>query len=89
MSYPLGTMSQLSSNPPPMAARYQITRPGKAARAFDASSDAVEFLVDNPGPAKLYGPDGSLLMTKGTLERDLAHRSTEGRVDDCHSPFSI
>lgn len=45
--------------------KYLVVQDGKATREFDTGKDAVEHMVDNPGYAKLYSPDGNLLMTKG------------------------
>ena len=47
-----------------MDAKYIIRQPDKADREFDTSAQAVEYLVSNPGYAKLYRGD-ELVMTKG------------------------
>ncbi len=46
--------------------KYVVEASGKALREFPTGAEAVAYLVSNPGHAKLYGPDGKLLMTKGT-----------------------
>lgn len=43
---------------------YKVVRPGGVEREFTTSRAAVEHLVENPGFAELYGPDG-LIMTQG------------------------
>ncbi len=45
--------------------KYTVIQNGKAAREFETGKDAVEHMVENPGYAKLFAPDGNLLMTKG------------------------
>ncbi len=52
--------------------KYMVVYPGQAIREFERGEDAVEYLRDHPGYAKLYAPNGYLLMTKGAppLERE-------------------
>jgi hypothetical protein len=50
--------------------RYTVVQPGKAVRQFDTGEAAIKYLVDHPGHAKLYAPDGNLLMTKGMPPAD-------------------
>ena len=47
-------------------APFTVLRPGKMARGFFTSLEAVEYLVAHPGEAHLYGPHG-LIMSKGVL----------------------
>ena len=49
-------------------APFTVARPGKVDRVFKTSREAVEFLIENPGVAYLYGPSG-LILTKGELAR--------------------
>ena len=51
---------------------YTVVYPGKAPREFAQGSDAIKYLTEHPGYAKLFGPDGSLLMTKGLLPGRMA-----------------
>ena len=46
--------------------KYVVVVPGRNPCEFEDSKQAIEHLVSNPGYAKVYGPDGSLLFTKGT-----------------------
>ena len=50
--------------------RYTVVQPGKAVRQFDTGEAAIRWLVNHPGHAKLYAPDGNLLMTKGIPATD-------------------
>ncbi len=43
---------------------YIVRQPGKADREFGTGIQAVQYLVDNPGYAKLFREE-ELLMTKG------------------------
>lgn len=45
--------------------KYTVIQPGKAIREFEKGEDAVKHLVEHQGYARLYAPDGNLLMTKG------------------------
>lgn len=47
-----------------MCTKYIIRQPDKADREFDTSLQAVEYLVSNPGFAKLFHGE-ELIMTKG------------------------
>ena len=51
----------------PKHGKFTVVRPGKTVYEFDDSKSACQHLVDMPGYAKLYAPDGRLLMTKGAL----------------------
>lgn len=50
--------------------KYMVVQPGKGVREFDRAEDAVKHLVEHVGFAKLYAPDGNLIMTKGTPPTD-------------------
>ncbi len=50
--------------------KYTVIQPGKTVREFEKGEDAVKHLVEHHGWAKLYAPDGNLLMTKGTPPAD-------------------
>jgi hypothetical protein len=52
--------------------KYTVIQPGKAAREFDKGEDAVKHLVEHPGYAQLFAPDGNLLMTKGDPHENAA-----------------
>ena len=45
---------------------FTVLRPGKVDRLFTGTRAAVEFLIDHPGEAHLYGPNG-LIMSKGVI----------------------
>lgn len=45
--------------------KYMVVQPGKAPREFDKGEDAIRHLVEHKGFAKLFAPDGNLIMTKG------------------------
>ena len=49
----------------PHVKKYMVMQPGKAMREFERSEEAVRHLIEHHGFAKLYAPDGNLLMTKG------------------------
>lgn len=59
-----------------MATKYIIRQPEKADREFETSTKAVEYLVANPGYAKLFHGD-ELIMTKGIPPH---HSEHDGRV---------
>jgi hypothetical protein len=45
--------------------KFTVVQIGKPKVEFDRGEDAIRHMVKNHGFARLYGPDGSLLMTKG------------------------
>lgn len=52
--------------------KFTVVRPGTSVHEFDDGKAAVEHLVEHKGHARLYAPDGSLLMTKGVLYEENA-----------------
>jgi hypothetical protein len=52
--------------------KYIIRQQDKADREFDTGQQAVEYLVANPGHAKLFH-NGELLMTKGIPSEAQGH----------------
>lgn len=46
--------------------KFIVMQPGRAAHECDNSKEAVEQLVKATGYAKVYAPNGRLLLTKGT-----------------------
>lgn len=56
--------------PKPESQKYTVVQPGKAVHQFESGEDAVRHLLDHPGFAQLFGPDGILLMTKGRHDQD-------------------
>ncbi len=49
-----------------MEEKYVVEQQGRALRKFHTGAEAIAYMVANAGYAKLYAPDGMLLMTKGT-----------------------
>ncbi len=45
--------------------KFLVVQQDRATREFEKGQDAVKHLVEHPGHARLYAPDGNLIMTKG------------------------
>jgi len=67
-------------------APFTVLRPGEGVRGFFTSSEAVEYLVEHPGEAHLYGPTG-LLMSKGVLGKTGGLREHKKRRAEEASPL--
>jgi len=49
---------------------FVVTRPGFADILFRDGKAAVKFFVKTVGAARLFGPDGAILMTRDGFLRD-------------------
>lgn len=47
--------------------KYIVLRPNLPPQEFDDGPQAIAALVERPGYAKLLGPDGKLICTKGVM----------------------
>lgn len=56
-----------SSRPSRVLAGYIVRLPGEADRVFPDLQEAIRFFVGTTGAARVFSPDGGVLVTRGFL----------------------
>lgn len=49
---------------------YVVSLPGRADQKFTDAQQAIAYLVSTNGGARMFGPDGQIIVTRGQPPRD-------------------
>lgn len=54
----------------PVLGNYVVVIDGRPTAYFASAEQATVYLVRTPGRARIYGPEGHILVTRGRIVRD-------------------